>query len=233
MLIGRHAARLQPPRELVGPHAAAAPEQRDQSRGELRLGYLQNTVRGLEMDFQRLHRIMGVKFTPEKPDSVQDIVKASLSHEQRNASLLHYVGVQNGQIDALDEQVRSLEAQEALLVVDSAKFEQTGALESVAAERAAKSSEAILSGIEKRDTDLKKLGAIQRKFDDKELELHDHLDLSTACRFHLHLGLAQVAIGKDGKQHLDEAKKLADELADHDLIWLCDKHTRARASLEC
>ena len=83
------------------------------------------------------------------------------------------------------------------------------------------------------DTDLKKLGALQRKFDDKELELHDHLDLSTACRFHLHLGLAQVAIGKDGKQHLDEAKKLADELADHDLIWLCDKHTRARASLEC
>ena len=81
--------------------------------------------------------------------------------------------------------------------------------------------------------DLKKLGALQRKFDDKELELHDHLDLSTACRFHLHLGLAQVAIGKDGKQHLDEAKKLADELADHDLIWLCDKHTRARASLEC
>ena len=45
--------------------------------------------------------------------------------------------------------------------------------------------------------------------------------------------IAQVAIGKDGKQHLDEAKKLADELADHDLIWLCDKHTRARASLEC
>ena len=81
--------------------------------------------------------------------------------------------------------------------------------------------------------DLKKLGALQRKFDDKELELHDHLDLSTACRFHLHIGLAQVAIGKDGKQHLDEAKKLADELADHDLIWLCDKHTRARASLEC
>ena len=74
---------------------------------------------------------------------------------------------------------------------------------------------------------------VERKFDDKELELHDHLDLSTACRFHLHLGLAQVAIGKDGKQHLDEAKKLADELADHDLIWLCDKHTRARASLEC
>ena len=33
--------------------------------------------------------------------------------------------------------------------------------------------------------------------------------------------------------YIDEAKKLADELADHDLIWLCDKHTRARASLEC
>ena len=28
---------------------------------ELKLGYLQNHVRGQEMDFQRLHRIMGVK----------------------------------------------------------------------------------------------------------------------------------------------------------------------------
>ena len=39
----------------------------DQKR-ELRLGYLQNHVRGQEMDFQRLHRIMGVKFMPEKPE---------------------------------------------------------------------------------------------------------------------------------------------------------------------
>ena len=43
---------------------------------ELRLGYLQNQVRGQEMDFQRLHRIMGVKFLPEKPESVQDIISA-------------------------------------------------------------------------------------------------------------------------------------------------------------
>ena len=46
---------------------------------------------------------------------------------------------------------------------------------------------------------------------------------------------AAVVLGRQRgcRRHLDEAKKLADELADHDLIWLCDKHTRARASLEC
>ena len=55
-------------------------------RRELKLGYLQNQVRGLEMEFQRLHRIMGVKFTPEKPESVQEIIAASLRHDERNAS---------------------------------------------------------------------------------------------------------------------------------------------------
>ena len=44
---------------------------------ELRLGYLQNQVRGQEMDFQRLHRIMGVKFLPEKPESVQATISAT------------------------------------------------------------------------------------------------------------------------------------------------------------
>ncbi len=42
------------------------------TRRELKLGYLQNHVRGQEMDFQRLHRIMGVKFTPEKVRAVTD-----------------------------------------------------------------------------------------------------------------------------------------------------------------
>ena len=72
----------------------------DQKR-ELRLGYLQNQVRGQEMDFQRLHRIMGVKFMPEKPESVQEIISASLKHEERNASLLAFVGVQNHQMEEL------------------------------------------------------------------------------------------------------------------------------------
>ena len=68
---------------------------------ELRLGYLQNQVRGQEMDFQRLHRIMGVKFMPEKPESVQEIISKSLEHEERNASLLAFVGVQNHQMEEL------------------------------------------------------------------------------------------------------------------------------------
>ena len=92
-------------------------QREEDSRREMKLGYLQNHVRGQEMDFQRLHRIMGVKFTPEKPDSVQDIVKASLSHEQRNASLLHYVGVQNAEVEELVESVRALEEQEKELIV--------------------------------------------------------------------------------------------------------------------
>ena len=96
----------------------------DDQKRELKLGYLQNHVRGQEMDFQRLHRIMGVKFTPEKPDSVQEIVKASLSHEQRNASLLHYVGVQNMQIEEIEEHVRALEKEEAALKVETKKSEE-------------------------------------------------------------------------------------------------------------
>eukprot|EP00966_Prymnesium_polylepis_P097788 2264623-Prymnesium_polylepis.1 len=83
----------------------------DQKR-ELKLGYLQNHVRGQEMDFQRLHRIMGVKFTPEKPESVMEIVSTSLKHEQRNASLLHYVGVQTAQIEDLQDDLRKLEREE-------------------------------------------------------------------------------------------------------------------------
>ena len=67
------------------------------------------------MDFQRLHRIMGVKFTPEKPESVMEIVSTSLKHEQRNASLLHYVGVQTQQMEELQEELRALSREEESL----------------------------------------------------------------------------------------------------------------------
>jgi len=136
----------------------AVKEVRDEdAKREMRLGYLQNHVRGQEMDFQRLHRIMGVKFTPEKPDSVQDIVKASLSHEQRNASLLHYVGVQNLEIEAIEDNVRALETEERALVAEQARAEQQHAVAGVEAERAAASEVATVEGISKRDEDLKKL----------------------------------------------------------------------------
>jgi len=127
------------------------------AKREMRLGYLQNHVRGQEMDFQRLHRIMGVKFTPEKPDSVQDIVKASLSHEQRNASLLHYVGVQNAEIEEIEEQLRALESEEMTLGVEAQKADAQHVTEVATAQSAETRGAAVLEGIGKRDDDLKKL----------------------------------------------------------------------------
>jgi len=128
----------------------------DQKR-ELRLGFLQNHVRGQEMDFQRLHRIMGVKFTPEKPDSVQEIVKASLSHEQRNASLLHYVGVQNVQMEELEVELKQLEVEEKRLVADVAVDAEAGSASKEQVARQERSAAAIMEGIDKRDEDLTKL----------------------------------------------------------------------------
>ena len=82
-----------------------------EQKREMRLGYLQNQVRGQEMDFQRLHRIMGVKFLPEKPESVGEIVAVSLKHEERNASLLAFVGVQNRLVEELHLELAKLDAE--------------------------------------------------------------------------------------------------------------------------
>lgn len=139
-------------------------EQRDDDqKREMRLGYLQNHVRGQEMDFQRLHRIMGVKFTPEKPDSVQEIVKASLSHEQRNASLLHYVGVQNATAEQLMVEVRDLEKEEAFLIVDLKEGTEKAAIDKAQGDRSAIAAQGTLDGIAKREDDLAKLCPIVEK----------------------------------------------------------------------
>lgn len=119
----------------------------DEAKREMRLGYLQNHVRGQEMDFQRLHRIMGVKFTPEKPDSVDDIVKASLSHEQRNESLHHYVGVQNREIEELEELLRALEKEETELMAEMKQTDAKFAAAVTDAEQAAASAQSILSSM--------------------------------------------------------------------------------------
>ena len=129
----------------------------DEQKRELRLGYLQNHVRGQEMDFQRLHRIMGVKFTPEKPDSVQEIVSASLKHEQRNSSLLHYVGVQTQEIEETEEQLAALERHETVLLAQQKEAAQAGLVAQAQAEQESGSAEAIVHGIVKRDDDLSKL----------------------------------------------------------------------------
>jgi DNA repair exonuclease SbcCD ATPase subunit len=135
---------LQAQRQKAYSHVKAKRD--EDSKRELRLGYL-----------QRLHRIMGVKFTPEKPDSVQDIVKASLNHEQRNASLLHFVSVQNGQLEELEEQLRTLDAEAARLAEEQQAEAKEGITSAAATERQKHSTEAILQGIDKRDADLKRL----------------------------------------------------------------------------
>ena len=231
-------------------------EKRDEERKrELRLGYLQNLVRGQEMDFQRLHRIMGVKcvppphphpprrrpatdtslarappqtppsrapsrgaratvaavlagapyraphpqhsafrrcaplavvaplavadavcmscrvrrrravlpcvpcrrFTPERPDSVMEIVKASLSHEQRNASLLQYVGVQNAQIEEFEDAVRKLEQQEVHLETFNAEAARDDISSAEQMARLERMLSATSEGIGKRESDLVKL----------------------------------------------------------------------------
>ena len=72
-----------------------------------------------------------------------------------------------------------------------------------------------------------KLAEVQRRFDMKELDMHEHMDISTACRLHLQLGLAQHSMldAEKGKSHFDEARKLANELQDADLIWLCNRYS--------
>ena len=59
--------------------------------------------------------------------------------------------------------------------------------------------------------------------------MHEHMDISTACRLHLQLGLAQHSMldAEKGKSHFDEARKLANELQDADLIWLCNRYSAA------
>jgi len=110
---------------------------------ELRLGYLQNQVRGQEMDFQRLHRIMGVKFLPEKPESVQDIISASLQHDERNASLLGFVGVQNQQMESLQDELAFFAAEEARIAAASARSSHGAHKSSERAHRLLESEEAL------------------------------------------------------------------------------------------
>ena len=88
---------------------------------------------------------------------MQDIVKASLNHEQRNQSLLHYVGVQNVQTEELEEQLRALEQEEKVLIAELAKAEEAGVSSKAQAERAERSAASILAGIAKREEDLAKL----------------------------------------------------------------------------
>jgi len=138
-------------------------QREDDQRRELRLGFLQNHVRGLEMDFQRLHRIMGVKFSPDKPESVNEIVQASLSHEQRNSSLLYYVDVQNRQIEEAEEQLQQLVDDEAALLVKQAKGREVAVVVQAKAKAEVASVEAIERLRIKREADLLELCPVMQR----------------------------------------------------------------------
>ena len=138
-------------------------QREDDQRRELRLGFLQNHVRGLEMDFQRLHRIMGVKFSPDKPESVHEIVQASLSHEQRNSSLLYYVDVQNRQIEEAEEQLQQLVDDEAALLVKQAKGREVAVVVQAKAKAEVASVEAIERLRIKREADLLELCPVMQR----------------------------------------------------------------------
>jgi len=118
-----------------------------EQKRELRLGYLQNQVRGQEMEFQRLHRIIGVRFTPEKPESVNEIISASLKNEERNSSLLGYVSVQTSQIEALEDEVRRMTAEADRLLAERQKEEAKGAQAGAGEKREARALEATTSAV--------------------------------------------------------------------------------------
>ena len=136
---------------------AVKQQREEEQRRELRLGFLQNHVRGQEMDFQRLHRIMSVKFTPEKPETVHEIIKASLAHEQRNSSLLHFVGVQNAEIEEIEERLRALHKLEGALEVEQAEAHEAEVSSKAEAEVEERLLTSTNMGIDKLDDDMRRL----------------------------------------------------------------------------
>lgn len=100
---------------------------------------------------------MGVKFTPEKPDSVMEIVSTSLKHEQRNASLLHYVGVQTAQVETLHEEMRALISEEKELTERAVRREEENVLSEAIEIRDDKMARKIQEVVEGYEATLHKL----------------------------------------------------------------------------
>lgn len=114
-------------------------------------------VRGQEMEFQRLHRIIGVRFTPDQPESVKEIVSSSMNNEARNSSLVRYSQMQASQIEALEEENRRLEADAERCTMQQTASTANQETASAAANRLAQQSEVLASSLESYETVLKRL----------------------------------------------------------------------------
>ena len=70
-------------------------------RLEVRYGYLRSQLEGIDRDFRELERIVGVRFVPSQPESLQQIINKFLEKEAKVASLQKFWGLQNEEIEKL------------------------------------------------------------------------------------------------------------------------------------
>jgi hypothetical protein len=88
---------------------------------EVRYGYLRSQLEGIDRDFRELERIVGVRFVPSQPESLQQIINKFLEKEAKVASLQKFWGLQNEEIEKLDlETSRLTTAADAADAADAA-----------------------------------------------------------------------------------------------------------------
>jgi len=88
---------------------------------EVRYGYLRSQLEGIDRDFRELERIVGVRFVPSQPESLQQIINKFLEKEAKVASLQKFWGLQNEEIEKLGlETSRLTTAADAADAADSA-----------------------------------------------------------------------------------------------------------------
>ena len=87
---------------------------------EVRYGYLRSQLEGIDRDFRELERIVGVRFVPSKPESLQEIITKFLEKEAKVASLQQFWGMQNEEIEVQSEEIERLELETSRLATEAA-----------------------------------------------------------------------------------------------------------------
>ena len=89
---------------------------------EVRYGYLRSQLEGIDNDFRELQRIVGVHFTPTRPESLQAIIHKFVERENQIVSLEAYWDTQNREMQGL-----SLDSDALQKAADTAKLESENA----------------------------------------------------------------------------------------------------------
>ena len=112
-------------------------------RLEVRYGYLRSQLEGIDRDFRELERIVGVRFVPSQPESLQQIINKFLEKEARVASLQKFWALQNEEIEKLGAEKQRLTSfgEEARRERDELAAEAQSAAEAAEAMRAAAPSQ--------------------------------------------------------------------------------------------